>query len=119
MRSLTRAAFASGFLILLAGLLLSGCARRAVPLVQDESVAAEAGAKLDRLALPLPENLMQRQVGPVAVAADPALPAATARRKWNEDRARLRACVATHQALVKEIRLRDISGQVKGANDGI
>jgi hypothetical protein len=94
---------------LLAAALLSlpGCAS---PQRISERASADAAAKADAvlasLSTPYPANLLSALAGPVAVPADAAFPASAARRAWNEDRARLRACVATHAALASEVRNR-------------
>lgn len=86
---------------------LAGCASpQRISERASADAAARANVALSSLSTPYPANLLASLAGPVPVPADAGYPASAARRAWNEDRARLRVCVATHTALVSEIQTR-------------
>lgn len=102
-------------LILAAFVSLTGCATpKRITEQQEQAAANAAKSGLASLSTPIPENLLRKQAGPLVVEQQEAYPADKARRSWNEDRRRLRVCVANHGSLVHELEVRDLISKPEG-----
>lgn len=88
------------FLIL--AVLISGCA---TPREFENTAGLTDGAvdTAGELSNGIPPSLLLEQKGPTVVPKSRELAQSTARRLWNRDRSRLRACVATHGSLVGRV----------------
>lgn len=94
--------------------LLAGCAHAPAGSPDDaetERLDAAARAALADYQPPFPANLVRTPEGKTRLPQGPMIRQSVARPLWQEDRNRLDACVATHQAIVSELTVREILEQ--------
>lgn len=102
------------YALLILAVFVSGCATNPKPIAPTPQEVDRADLKareaLQSETVPIPENLVRAQRGPVSVEQRPDMNEDIARGKWQTDRSRLRQCVAVHGTLVKEL---DVRGLLK------
>lgn len=96
--------------------LLSGCATNTVKQAESEQTELldrQARDALQDIEPAFPASVIRTPNGPTDLGGKRSLPPNVARSKWQEDRDRLRTCVATHEAIVSEMTVRGIIKEMK------
>lgn len=101
----------AGFISLLPLLAGASCVSKPgapPPSAIADRAEATARADLARQHAPIPAALGQKKQGPVDLPSVPDMNEDLARAKWQTDRNRLRACVASDASLIEEVKLRGL-----------